>query len=65
MTNKEAINRWAGLFCNLCFTLWGYLMQKGKKSIKRYAKTQNKRTKTCAFRFFFVFLHQKKKQIIN
>ena len=38
------------------------LCKKTRKSIKGYAKTQNKRTKTCAFRNIVVSLHQKKKQ---
>ena len=41
------------------------LCKKTRKSIKRYAKTQNKRTKTCAFRNIVVSLHQKKKQTTN
>ncbi len=39
-----------------------FLCKKARKSTKRYAKTQNKRTKTCAFRIIVVSLHQKKKQ---
>jgi hypothetical protein len=36
-----------------------------EKAQKRYAKTQNKRTKTCAFKNIVVSLHQKKKQTIS
>jgi hypothetical protein len=39
------------------------LCKKTRKSIKRYAKMQNKCTKTCAFQIIVVSLHQKKKQI--
>ena len=38
------------------------LCKKARKSIKSYALTQNKCTKTCAFRIIVVSLHQKKKQ---
>ena len=46
-------------------TIWGYLMQKARKSAKSYALTRYKCINTCAFRIIFVSLHQKKKQIIN
>ena len=58
------MQKWAVLQ-SLTLQFWAILCKKTRKSIKKYAKTQNKRTKTCAFRNIVVSLHQKKKQITN
>jgi hypothetical protein len=48
---------------SLTLQFWVILCKKARKSIKRYAKTQNKCVNTCAFRNITLSLQQKKKQI--